>query len=352
MKFIDTVQITVLSGHGGAGSVHFHREKYVDKGGPDGGNGGRGGDVIAKANSSLSTLDRFVSQREFKADKGEPGRGLKQSGKDADQLIIQMPVGTVIENIETGQTIGELLHPNDELLLAKGGLGGLGNANFASSVNQTPTYAQPGTPGQELQLRLTLKLIADAGFIGLPNAGKSTLLSMVSNNDALVGDYPFTTLIPNLGVVESGERRLILADIPGIIEGASKGAGLGLSFLKHIERVNVIIYVIDIGSLDPTSEFSMLRLELEKYSPELLNRPFMILFNKIDQADYDTEFLSTVEKEFRQTLNELNIANMKSEDIVIQFISAKENQNIDRFLDLLFSFFKNETHAERLLRKR
>ncbi len=338
------------AGHGGPGSSHFHREKYVDRGGPDGGDGGRGGDVLLQADPSLSTLDRFLSRRFFAAKNGEPGRSLRRFGQDAPPLIIQVPVGTVVEDADTGEFLCELIHPDDQVVIATGGKGGLGNAHFATSVNQAPAYAQPGLPGEERRLRLTLKLIADAGLIGLPNAGKSTLLAAVSNNSPAIGDYPFTTLNPNLGVLIRNERRLILADIPGIIEGASKGAGLGLSFLKHIERVNVIIYVLDIASLDPTAEFRILRMELSKYAESLLQRPYLILFNKADEADYDAEFEKTVEEQFRQKGAELDPPLAK--DCKVLFISAREQKNLDAFLDTLFALFKDETHAERLIRRK
>lgn len=350
MKFVDTVEIEVRGGHGGPGSVHFHREKYIDKGGPDGGDGGRGGDVVLKADPSLSSLDRFLSQKFFAASNGGPGRSRRRFGQDADALVIRLPVGTVVEDADTGQFLCELIHADDSVVIVRGGKGGLGNVHFATSVNQAPTYAQPGLPGEERRLRLTLKLIADAGLIGLPNAGKSTLLSVVSNNNPEIADYPFTTLNPNLGVLIRGERRLILADIPGIIEGASRGAGLGLSFLKHIERVNVIIFVLDVGSLDPTGEFRILRLELSRYSEELLKRPYFILFNKADLIEYDADFEKNIEQRFREKGRELEPP--LEEDAIILFISAKEKRNLDRFLETLFSFFKEETHAERLIRKR
>ncbi|EHQ08651.1 GTPase ObgE [Leptonema illini] len=350
MKFVDTVEIGVRAGHGGPGSAHFHREKYVEKGGPDGGDGGRGADVVLQADPSLSTLDRFLSHKFFAAPNGEPGRSLRRFGQDADPLVIRLPVGTVVEDADTGEFLCELIHPEDSVVIAEGGKGGLGNVHFATSVNQAPTYAQPGIAGTERRLRLTLKLIADAGLIGLPNAGKSTLLSVVSNNNPAIGDYPFTTLNPNLGVLIRGERRLILADIPGIIEGASKGAGLGLSFLKHIERVNVIIFVLDIGSLDPTAEFRMLRMELSKYSEALVHRPYLVLFNKADQVEYDADFEKNVEELFREKGRDLDPP--LKEDADILFISAKEEKNLDRFLETLFSLFKEETHAERLIRKR
>ena len=349
MKFVDTVEIEVLAGNGGAGSVHFHREKFIDKGGPDGGDGGSGGDVILVADSSLSTLDRFLSQKVFQAQHGEAGKSTNRCGQDAKPLIIKLPIGTVIEDAETGMGLGELIHQDDQIIIAKGGKGGKGNSNFATSVNQAPTYAQPGLPGEAFHLRLTLKLIADAGLIGVPNAGKSTLLSMVSRNDAEVGDYPFTTLNPNLGVLYFHDRRLILADIPGIIEGASKGAGLGLSFLKHIERVNLIIYLIDMGSLDVVAEFRMLRLELSRYSEKLLDRPFFIVFNKADQAGYDDAYQKTMEAEFRKAASESE--QPIGDNTKIIFISAKNEKNLDTFIETTFSFFTDETHAERLIRK-
>lgn len=355
MKFVDTVEIFVRAGHGGAGSVHFRREKYVPRGGPDGGDGGRGGDVILKANASLSTLDRYLSQKSFSAPNGGPGQSACRFGEDAADLVLPLPVGTVVDDLDTGERLCEIVHPDDSVRIAHGGKGGQGNTHFATSVNQAPTYAQPGLPGEERHLRLTLKLIADAGLIGLPNAGKSTLLSAVSNNTPAIADYPFTTLNPNLGVVfsrgnagDGTERRLILADIPGIIEGASRGAGLGLSFLKHIERVNAIVYVLDVSSLDPTEEFRMLRLELARYSEELLKRPYIVLFNKADQADYDRKYERSVAAAFREKGALLDPPLHPKTTIL--FISAKERKGLDPFLDTLFQMFNKETHAERLVR--
>lgn len=345
MKFVDQIQVIVRAGHGGPGCVSFHREKYVEKGGPDGGDGGRGGNVYAEASNRVSTLGRFRTKNLYAARNGQPGMGRNRTGPDAEDLRLLVPVGTIIEDFETEETIADLNQPGKRVLLATGGIGGKGNAHFATSVNQTPGYAQPGMPGEERTVSLNLKLIADAGLVGLPNAGKSTLLSVVTANRPEIADYPFTTLEPNLGVIErSDSRRILLADIPGIIEGASKGAGLGLSFLRHIERVRAIIYVLDLTSVDPAAELGMLRLELAEYSKELLKRPSFILLNKMDEIEYDDSYAEELAQRIRA------LPEWKFEPSIL-FISARERKGLDLFLEKLFAIFPEQTAAERMLEK-
>lgn len=350
MKFVDEIKIRVRAGHGGAGSVSFIREKFREFGGPDGGDGGRGGNVRIRSHSSLQTLGNLLKAHLYCAPNGDPGRARQMTGANGKDLILNVPVGTEVFNAETGDKLCDLDRYDTDFAVAYGGIGGLGNQHFATSVNQVPTHAQPGKPGEELELKLRLKLLADAGLVGLPNAGKSTLISAITRNQARVADYAFTTLTPNLGIVESQDelRRLILADIPGIIEGASKGHGLGLAFLRHIERVRVIVYVIDGANLEPLEEVKLLQAELLAYSPQLLSRPALIVINKIDQMDYDLEFA------------EESIAKLKSPELWTEtsghipriiFMSAKEQHATDEFVDVLFAHFPEPTLAEAVLIK-
>ena len=283
MKFVDYVTITVRSGSGGPGAVAFRREKYVPKGGPAGGDGGRGGSVYLEADPNLNTLLDLRYKRHHFAKSGEPGKGSNQKGKDAEDIIIRVPPGTIARNTDTGEIIGEVIHPGDRLLLARGGRGGKGNAFFKSPTRQTPRFAQPGEPGEEVNVTLELKLLADVGLVGFPNAGKSTLISALSAAKPKIADYPFTTLTPNLGVVDAGDfRTFVMADIPGIIEGAHEGKGLGLRFLKHIERNPVLLFVIPVVSSDPYQEYQTLLKELEAYDPHLLEKPRMVALTMMD----------------------------------------------------------------------
>ncbi len=342
MKFIDEIEIRVRAGAGGHGCVSFHREKYQPRGGPDGGDGGRGGDVVLRANTGLETLGRLRKAKLYAAPRGEPGRGNKMSGADAQPLHIELPVGTQIVDVETGDVIGDMTRPDSNLTVARGGKGGLGNQHFATSVNQSPEYAQPGMPGEEFSLRLNLKLLADAGLVGLPNAGKSTLLTRLSRSHAEIGAYPFTTITPNLGVLENKEfRRVLIADIPGIIEGASRGAGLGLSFLRHIERVGVLIYVLDVGSMDVVHDFMLLREELKTYSEELLKRPMLIALNKMDLADYDEDIVADTAAQLKSALPENHVPEIFP-------ISANEKNGLDELQAGLFRHFPETTFAERM----
>lgn len=286
MGFLDETVITVRSGDGGRGCVSFRREKFVPKGGPDGGDGGSGGSIIVRATRGLHTLTEYSSRKHFKARNGEHGRGKNQSGKNGEDLIIQVPLGTTIEDPDTGDLIADLVHDSQEVVLVPGGRGGKGNQHFATPTNRAPRTAQPGLPGKEKRVRLSLRFLADIGLIGLPNAGKSTLLSRLSMARPRVDSYPFTTLFPNLGILtHHHERALVIADIPGLIEGASKGRGLGHRFLKHIERTTLLLHLLDITyrpGHDILEDFHMLREEMAAYNPSLARKPQMVAINKMD----------------------------------------------------------------------
>jgi GTP-binding protein len=288
MKFIDYVKIHVKAGDGGRGCVSFRREKYVPRGGPNGGDGGKGGDIIIKAAKELNTLLDLRYQREYKAERGKHGKGSNKHGKDGESRIIPVPVGTLIKNAETEEIIADLDHYDAEVIAAKGGRGGLGNAHFATPTRQAPKFAQPGEEGQEKNLILELKLLADVGLIGLPNAGKSTFISVISSAKPKIADYPFTTLIPNLGVVKFEDfKSFVVADIPGLIEGAHRGAGLGFQFLRHVERTSILMHLVDVSDViqsDPVEDFEKINMELVLYSPELLNKPMAVAGTKIDIA--------------------------------------------------------------------
>jgi GTP-binding protein len=290
MQFIDYVKIQVSAGHGGKGCVSFRREKYVPLGGPDGGDGGRGGHVIFRAESRLNTLLDLRYHRVYKARNGRPGMGKKMHGADGDDVVIQVPVGSVIKDSETGEVLADLDTPDAEFIASKGGRGGQGNSHFATPTRQAPKFAQPGEPGEEADLTVELKLLADVGLIGLPNAGKSTLISVISAARPKIADYPFTTLVPNLGVVKGGEewRSFVVADIPGLIEGAHRGAGLGHQFLRHVERTRILLHLVDISQAaegDPVENLVTLNRELKLYSPELLKKPQAVAGTKTDIVD-------------------------------------------------------------------
>ncbi len=284
MHFIDEATITVRSGDGGRGCVSFRREKYVPRGGPDGGNGGNGGGVVIRVSRHLSTLLDFRYRRVFKAKRGQHGKGKNMHGGNAPDLVIPVPPGTVVHDAGTGEMLADLTRDGDTMLAAKGGRGGRGNASFATSTNQAPDRAQPGMPGVERTLRLTLKLIAQIGLVGLPNAGKSTLLSRISRARPKVADYPFTTLSPVLGVVSHREEEFVVADLPGLIEGAHRGAGLGHRFLKHAERTEGVVHVLDAARSagEIVDAYRIVRREMEKFRPELVARPTLLAFNKMD----------------------------------------------------------------------
>ncbi|MCX7908793.1 MAG: GTPase ObgE [Ignavibacteria bacterium] len=288
MKFIDIAKIYVKAGNGGNGIVSFHREKFVPKGGPDGGNGGRGGHIILRTNPNLTTLLDFKYKSHFKAENGKPGGPNNKTGKNGEDLIIQVPCGTVVKNAETDEILVDLVEPFQEFIVAHGGKGGRGNAEFATPTNQTPRYAEKGQPGEELTIILELKVIADVGIVGFPNVGKSTLISVISEAKPKIADYPFTTLTPNLGVVKIDiGKNFVIADIPGLIEGASEGKGLGLEFLRHVERTKVLLFLLDATSADLKSDFKILVNELKKYNKELLEKEKIIAINKLDIVPQD-----------------------------------------------------------------
>jgi len=291
MKFVDEAKIRVEAGKGGNGIVSFRREKYIPKGGPDGGDGGDGGSVILRAHSGLNTLIDFRYTRLYRAEHGQQGMGRQMTGKGGEDLFIKVPVGTAVYDINTEEMIGDLTREDEELVVAKGGTHGLGNIHFKSSTNRAPRQQTNGTPGDMRELRLELKVLADVGLLGLPNAGKSTLLRSVSAATPKVADYPFTTLYPNLGVVRVGqESSFVIADIPGLIEGAAEGAGLGTRFLKHLSRTRVLLHLVDIMPVDesdPVEAAIKIAAELERYSPELAALPRWLVLNKIDTLGED-----------------------------------------------------------------
>lgn len=286
--FVDEVRIKIKAGDGGNGCVSFHREKYVARGGPDGGDGGRGGSVAFRANASMRTLLDFRYKRRYRAFDGESGSGNMMRGKDGETMIVDVPPGTIVKDAQTGRVIADLFHPGEVKTVLAGGHGGKGNARFATSTRQTPRFAQMGQKRKEYDVTLELKLIADVGLIGFPNVGKSTLLSVISRARPKVANYPFTTLSPNLGVVAADGQSFVVADIPGLIEGAHEGAGLGQEFLRHIERTRMLVHVVDVSGLegrDPIKDYDLINAELGHYSKELLRRPQIIAANKTDLPD-------------------------------------------------------------------
>lgn len=304
IMFIDRAKIFVKSGDGGHGSISFRREKYVPLGGPDGGDGGRGGDVILVADRNMTTLLDFTYKRKYVAEKGGNGEGSKCYGKDGEKLIIKAPMGTIVKDQESGKIMADLSHEGDTYVVCRGGKGGKGNAKYATPTRQAPQFAEPGMPGEERFIVLELKLLADVGLLGFPNVGKSTLLSMVSKARPKIANYHFTTLKPNLGVVSMpGIQNFVIADIPGIIEGAAEGVGLGLDFLRHVERTRVLIHVVDISGVegrDPIEDFLKINEELKKYSIKLWDRPQIVAANKSDML-FDEE----VYENFKKKVNEL-----------------------------------------------
>jgi GTP-binding protein len=289
VKFFDEAFITVQSGDGGRGCVSFRREKFIPRGGPDGGDGGTGGNVIFRSSSHRRTLYPFRFKRQFRAQNGSHGQGKQKTGKKGDDLIIEIPPGTLIIDEETNEIIKDFTQPEETYIIAEGGRGGQGNTRFKTATHRAPRFAQPGEPGRFLKLKLELKLLADVGIIGLPNAGKSTLISVISSATPKIADYPFTTLTPTLGVVQAdwGEP-FVVADIPGLIEGAHKGVGLGTRFLRHIERTRVLVHLIDTATIDPQrplAEYDTINRELANYSPQLTEKPQLVVLNKMDLSD-------------------------------------------------------------------
>jgi GTP-binding protein len=322
--FIDRVKVYVKSGDGGDGSVSFRREKYIPLGGPDGGDGGKGGDVVLVADPNMTTLLDFTYKRKYAAERGTNGSGSNCFGKNGESLYIKVPMGTIIRDVESNKIMADLSHPGDTLIVAKAGKGGRGNARFATSTRQAPNFAEPGMPGEERYIELELKLLADVGLIGFPNVGKSTLLSVVSKARPKIANYHFTTLKPNLGVVDvPGIQSFVMADIPGIIEGAAEGIGLGLDFLRHIERTRLLIHVVDISGIegrDPFEDFLKINEELRKYSVKLWDRPQIIAANKSDML-YDDE----VFEDFKKKVNELGYEKVFK-------ISGAINEGLDQLL--------------------
>ncbi len=333
--FIDQVNIHVKSGKGGDGMVHFRREKFVPLGGPDGGDGGKGGDVVFEVKATLNTLSAFRQNEKFAAQPGKGGGGSQMTGRGGEDLIIPVPPGTVIYDAETGALLGDLTDPGQRLMVCKGGRGGKGNQHYATSRNQAPRMAERGEPHEDKLLRLELKLIADIGIIGLPNAGKSTLLSVLTNAKPKIGDYPFTTLEPNLGVANIDDvTTVVMADIPGLIEGAHEGAGLGHDFLRHIQRTRVLIHMIDGLSEDPLADFSQINSELSLFDTKLGNKPQIVVLNKIDQPEVQ-ERLKEIKASFKK----------KKVDLITASAMARTNTR-----DILVSAYKllQEIPAEEL----
>jgi GTP-binding protein len=336
--FVDEATITVKAGDGGAGCVSFRREKYIPKGGPDGGDGGDGGDVVFVADPNQNTLLDFSGRHHWKAPRGEAGMGKKMYGKSGEDLVIPVPPGTLVYDREHNVLLTDMNTPWKRIVIARGGRGGKGNWHFKSATNQTPRYAEPGGEGQERNLRLELKLIADVGLVGLPNAGKSTLLSVVSAARPKIADYPFTTLEPQLGIVElTGDRRMVFADIPGLIEGARDGAGLGHAFLRHIERTKIIVHLLDLfppdGS-DPADNYRKIRAELEAFSPTLAEKREVIAANKLDLSIEEDDSLDKLMQAIP--------------DKEIFAISGATRQGIDALLEELWRMVAEQREAERV----
>ena len=322
-NFIDYVKIFCASGHGGAGSMHLHRAKYVPKGGPDGGDGGRGGHIILKANPQFWTLIHLKYRKHVKADNGGHGEGGLRTGKNGQDIVLEVPVGTVAKDAETEEVLFEMMEPGEESILCKGGRGGLGNNNFNSATNQTPRYAQPGEEGEEGWFILELKLLADVGLVGFPNAGKSTLLAAITAAKPKIANYAFTTLEPNLGIVKYyDDRSFVMADIPGIIEGAHEGKGIGIRFLRHIERNSVLLFMVSTEEDDIAAGYQTLLNELKEYNPELLDKERVLAITKCDLID------KKIESEIEPTL---------PKGIPHIFISSVSGEGLKELKDMLWS---------------
>ena len=321
-NFIDYVKIYCASGHGGAGSAHLHRAKYVPKGGPDGGDGGRGGHIILRANPQFWTLIHLKYRKHIKAEDGEPGGSANRTGKSGSDVVLEVPVGTVAKDAESGEVLFEMLEPGEERILCKGGRGGLGNSNFKTATLQTPRFAQSGEEGQEGVYVLELKLLADVGLVGFPNAGKSTLLSTVTAARPKIASYAFTTLEPNVGIVDYYDgKSFVMADIPGIIEGAHEGRGIGLRFLRHIERNSVLLFMVSVEEDDVAAAYRTLLSELKLYNPELLAKQRVLAITKCDLIDKD------IEKEMRPHL---------PRKVPCVFISSATGEGIAKLKDILW----------------
>ena len=321
-NFIDYVKIFCASGHGGAGSMHLHRAKYVPKGGPDGGDGGRGGHIILRANQQLWTLIHLKYRKHVKAENGGNGQGGLRTGKNGEDIYLEVPVGTVAKDAETGETLFEMMEPGEEKLLCRGGRGGLGNNPFKTATNQTPRYAQPGQEGREGWFILELKILADVGLVGFPNAGKSTLLAAITAAKPKIANYAFTTLEPNLGIVSYyDDKSFVMADIPGIIEGAHEGKGIGIRFLRHIERNSVLLFMVSAEEEDIAASYETLLNELREYNPELLDKDRVLAVTKCDLIDKD------IEKDIEPSL---------PKGIPHVFISSVSGEGLKELKDLLW----------------
>lgn len=321
-NFIDYVKIYCRSGSGGAGASHFHREKFVDRGGPDGGNGGRGGHIILRASTNQWTLLHLKYKRHVFAEDGTNGSSALKTGSDGKDIYIEVPIGTIAKNAETDEIICEVTQNGQEIIIFEGGMGGLGNAEFKTSTNRAPRYAQPGIQGIETTVILELKILADVGLVGFPNAGKSTLLSVVSAAKPEIADYPFTTLVPNIGIVSYRDNKsFVMADIPGIIEGAASGKGLGHRFLRHIERNSILLFMIPSDTKDINKEYDILLNELKLYNPELLDKQRILAITKLDLID--DELHNLMMKDLPQGIETI-------------FISSVANKNIDKLKDLIW----------------
>jgi GTP-binding protein len=322
--FIDYAKIELQAGNGGNGAVAFHREKYIDKGGPSGGDGGRGGNIVFQTNTNLHTLQDIRYKRMYKAKNGQSGGSNKRTGKSGEDLIIQVPCGTIIKSIESKSIIKDLVKEDESHIICQGGIGGKGNFHFKSSTQQTPRFAQEGVKGQKLSIELELKVLADVGLVGLPNAGKSTLLSVMTTAKPKIADYPFTTLQPHLGIVKYGEyQSFVMADIPGLIEGASKGKGLGHQFLKHIERNKILLFLIDVEEKNPNEVYSQLLDELVNFNKDLLDKDRIVVRTKIDTISEDVdERWSSFSEEFIDISSVSNTGLNSLKDKLVSFLSA------------------------------
>lgn len=324
-NFVDYVKMHVASGNGGKGSAHLHREKYIQKGGPDGGDGGRGGHVIVKGNSNLWTLLHLKFKRHIKAGHGEHGSSGRSTGADGDDAIIEVPLGTLVRDTDTHDVLFEITENDQEEIVAQGGKGGRGNWHFKSATNQTPRYAQPGIPLEEKNITLELKVLADVGLVGFPNAGKSTLLSVMTSAKPKIADYEFTTLKPNLGIVKYRDfQSFVMADIPGIIEGAAEGKGLGYYFLRHIERNSVLLFLVPADANDIVKQYSILVDELRRYNPEMLDKERFVVISKSDMLD--EELKTEMKSELDRTLK-----------VDYMFISSVAHQGIQELKDKLWT---------------
>ncbi|WP_299442496.1 GTPase ObgE [uncultured Aquimarina sp.] len=328
-NFVDYVKLHVTSGNGGKGSVHLHREKYITKGGPDGGDGGRGGHVIVRGNPNMWTLLHLKFKRHFRAEHGGHGSKSRSSGADGEDVYVDVPLGTVIRDTETQEILHEITEEGQQVVLAEGGKGGRGNWHFKNSVNQTPRYAQPGIEGQQFDLTLELKILADVGLVGFPNAGKSTLLSVITSAKPKIADYEFTTLKPNLGIVEYRDfQTFVMADIPGIIEGAAEGKGIGHRFLRHIERNSTLLFLVPADAPDINDQYEILLDELRRYNPDLLDKERLIAISKCDMLD--DELRAELKTELDAQLN-----------VPYIFISSVAQQGLQDLKDRLWQMLNN-----------